>query len=564
MKKGMDIKLAVSGQDDVVAAVKATTQALDVAGKVIQEQNRQQASAPIVQQKKEEASAERELAAQKKRATDQAKRDNETIAEYKKRLLQLSKQERDAAFARLDPEEKISKLIFQREQLRAQAAQTSREQERLRLLVREKELQQQIADIECRRISSTGSRTQIWQQNRILEQLRANQTGGPAGAGGAGETDGGEQGGRVSKLLKNKWVRGGLVVAAGMAYAGRAVYRRSVEVTELAGRINDAATQIGVSTEKLQAWEMAAKQSGAELSNITGGFRKMSKEMVKAVGGNNESVAAFQRLGISLKDLKTKSQEAIFEQLAKGVEKAEPSAQQMVDLMKVLGASADDLIPVFRSGFGAAAEEASRAGAIIDTDLVAKLDEIGDKFTLLARSIIVAFAPIAVKLGEIALQIIRPVRAAIIWTSTYARALLDGYGFSAANKQAKAAVAQLPSLELTATPIIPKPRLGALDAEELLRTKQQAKEEKEAKREAAREERRKAMELAKAERKDALQRAREALASQRQADDLARIGLYRGGSSGPSVQDQLKEHTRRLDMIYAELQKANVNLTKEE
>jgi hypothetical protein len=173
-----------------------------------------------------------------------------------------------------------------------------------------------------------------------------------------------------------------------------ALKRGGEKVIEYASKINDAATKTGASTKALQEFDYAAAQSGASLEDVTSALKKMQVAQVAALGGDEGKQNAFARLGVSLADLKSKNPEELFRQMAVALKSIAPSAQVTADVIETMGKSADVLLPAFREGFSEAADRAKELGLIIDDDIIKKLDDMADTWGTMGRQIMASLAPV--------------------------------------------------------------------------------------------------------------------------------------------------------------------------
>jgi hypothetical protein len=185
----------------------------------------------------------------------------------------------------------------------------------------------------------------------------------------------------------------GIGVASLTAMAAKAV--------EFGSKISDLSTRLGISTDALQEFDFAAKMSGSTLDEFVGALQKVAKAQADALGGDEEMIASFAALGVSVEDLKTKRIEDIFKQIGRSVRDASDVQLVMADAMKVMGKASGPILAAMRNDLEAAAEEARRLGLIIGGDVIAKLDALGDSADTLGKRLINAFADPLVFLAEI-------------------------------------------------------------------------------------------------------------------------------------------------------------------
>lgn len=151
-----------------------------------------------------------------------------------------------------------------------------------------------------------------------------------------------------------------------------------------ASAMGDLAKRTGVSVEKLQEWGYAADLAGASQNDITAALRRLAIAQVEASeAGKGTAFEAFQRFGLALAEIKGLRTEELFERISVAIKGMAPSAQVTTDTVELMGRSADNLLPAFREGFGAAAEEARKLGLIIDKEDIEAIKRLDDTITMM-------------------------------------------------------------------------------------------------------------------------------------------------------------------------------------
>ena len=98
-----------------------------------------------------------------------------------------------------------------------------------------------------------------------------------------------------------KW--GGAVYAgAGVALGGMLALVNKTAAA--ADEIDKLSERTGINREELQRWKYAAGQSGADIGKLEVGMKTLSDVMDRASNGNKTATGTFEKLGISLDDLK--------------------------------------------------------------------------------------------------------------------------------------------------------------------------------------------------------------------------------------------------------------------
>jgi hypothetical protein len=176
------------------------------------------------------------------------------------------------------------------------------------------------------------------------------------------------------------------------AFGTAAIVAAGKATLDYAGQIADLSERLGVSTDALQEMDFAARLTGTNLETFTGFLEKLSVSREEALQGNDELRDSFARLGVSLEDLRTKRLEDLTRQIGRAIQGGD--VQQLMPALKgVGGRGAGALAPTFRMGLEEAGQQARAANAIISPEDIAALDEAGDKFTALARTMTGLLAP---------------------------------------------------------------------------------------------------------------------------------------------------------------------------
>ena len=186
------------------------------------------------------------------------------------------------------------------------------------------------------------------------------------------------------------------------AFSVGAVVNLARETIAFGGQISDLSERYGVSTDMVQKLKFAAEQSGSSVESMLGAFKKMNQAMLEAADGNADKQDAFQRMGVSMDDLKSKSPEEVFRMIARAAKDMPHTPQLFADIKDVLGKSGDELLPAFKAGLDAAIAAAEKLGLVMDSITIAALDNVGDQFAVVKLRAMSTFAPVIAFVSEIA------------------------------------------------------------------------------------------------------------------------------------------------------------------
>lgn len=191
--------------------------------------------------------------------------------------------------------------------------------------------------------------------------------------------------GGVAKGILN--FKTALVGTAGIAGIGLLV-KNSLEATD---RISKLSRTIGLSVQELQGLKFAGEIAGVELETLGKGVRNLSRVTNDfAVRGLTTSREAFDKLGISIKDIRDLSgdQLGLFELVGDRLGQLENGFEKTAIAQQLFGGRASEVIRVLESGKGSFADlrkEAGSLGLVLSTDAARGVESANDAFVRLRR-----------------------------------------------------------------------------------------------------------------------------------------------------------------------------------
>jgi hypothetical protein len=156
-----------------------------------------------------------------------------------------------------------------------------------------------------------------------------------------------------------------------------AVWQGFKRLIEYSSRFADAAGKLGVGVEWLQATTNAAAETGAAMGDVETAIKQIQLSMATALGGNADEIAAFERLGVSLADLKRMNVEQVFDAIARKLGSSAVTAQTMADAIRIMGRGGDALLGPMKNGLVEVASELSKILSL-SKGTIAVWDEMGD------------------------------------------------------------------------------------------------------------------------------------------------------------------------------------------
>ena len=162
------------------------------------------------------------------------------------------------------------------------------------------------------------------------------------------------------------------------------------KVIDTAGHIQDLSVKLGVSTDAVQRWEYAAKQSGASLDTVDTALAKMNQNLG---GAGTGIVHALDLAGLQFETIRRLSPEDAFNTIADAIGKMENPALRAEAAVKIFGRTGQELLPAMEAGFTKVGDSAST----MSKETIQRLDAAGDawetffnKITILSGEAIAA------------------------------------------------------------------------------------------------------------------------------------------------------------------------------
>lgn len=185
----------------------------------------------------------------------------------------------------------------------------------------------------------------------------------------------------TTKILSGVAVAGGAVVGTTVAYANK--------IADVGDRVDKMSQKIGMSRKAFQEWDYIMSQNGGNVESLQMGFKTLTTQIANVQKGSKDSTKAFAQLGVSIKDNngQLRSQDDIFNDTVRALQKIENPTQKAVLANKLFGRSATELRPLLNQEADAVdnlRKTANNLGLIIsdkDIDNAVKYKDTMDTFT---------------------------------------------------------------------------------------------------------------------------------------------------------------------------------------
>ncbi len=180
--------------------------------------------------------------------------------------------------------------------------------------------------------------------------------------------------------------------------------KASLDAVANFGELSD---QMGITVQGLQALQLAAVQNNVKFEQLETGIAKFTQKIGEAANGDKAMIESLDRLGVKILDAqgKLRPTETLISEVAAAILSIEDPAKRAsasVEFFSRSGAKFQPMLQAMARGFTDMGEEAKRAGTLIDAEVSAKLDRVGDAAAVVGLRLRKAFADGAVAILDFA------------------------------------------------------------------------------------------------------------------------------------------------------------------
>lgn len=198
-------------------------------------------------------------------------------------------------------------------------------------------------------------------------------------------------------------------LAAGFTAA--AVASRIWEAGMKAANMGEQAEQIGLTTDQLQAYRLAAAQAGIEAEQMDGAMMRLARAMGSANDGSDEAIARFEKLGVNILDSggNLRKTADVMPELARGLLQIGSETERAALMQELFGRSGARLVTVLgqiAQGNDAVVASAKAQKAVIGEEVIKAWDELDDQMKVAAQRMDTFLATVGKPIAVGALQAI--------------------------------------------------------------------------------------------------------------------------------------------------------------
>lgn len=194
----------------------------------------------------------------------------------------------------------------------------------------------------------------------------------------------------------------GAAIGIHVSAATTALFLMTKNAIDTADKLNDLSKSTGIAAETLGGLGFAAKQSGTDLEGVAASVGKLNIKIGAAIAGNKDAALAFEKVGISLKELRSSSPDQILQKLADRFATYDDHANTAALANLYFGKSYQSILPLLREGGDSLRKNIAyfeKYGGV-NKDVVRQADEFNDTLTKLgllsgafARNLAAALLP---------------------------------------------------------------------------------------------------------------------------------------------------------------------------
>ena len=168
--------------------------------------------------------------------------------------------------------------------------------------------------------------------------------------------------------------------------AGKKIWNLAKETASYGDTIEKNSQKVGLSMKSYQQWDYAMNLAGTSMQDCTNGLKTLTNTFDDANNGSKSAAEKFNRLGISLDDLKGKSREEVFSETVKALQNISDETTKAALANDMFGKSGQNLLPLFNQTNEETEkllEEAQKYGMVMSDDAVKASADFEDSLTKL-------------------------------------------------------------------------------------------------------------------------------------------------------------------------------------
>ena len=195
----------------------------------------------------------------------------------------------------------------------------------------------------------------------------------------------------LGKSLKSGISKGAKITAGALATVGTATVATAGAMVKATKATMDYGVEVNRNSQKLnmskqayQEWSYVLKRSGTSIDSLRMGMKKISTQIDEAKNGSASATENFKRLGLSVNDLKGKSQEEVFSVMVERLQGIKDTTERSAIANKFFGRSAQEMAGLLNKSGKEVKDlkkQAHDLGLVLSDDAIKKSAEFRGKLT---------------------------------------------------------------------------------------------------------------------------------------------------------------------------------------
>lgn len=174
---------------------------------------------------------------------------------------------------------------------------------------------------------------------------------------------------------------GAALSVAGVVAAGRSILNTADEIDNLA-------TQLGIGTEAVQAYQFALGEAGVSMGAFQSATDRLRREQALAATGNERSIETFRRLGISMEQIRNVGTERLLEVVGQAMHQTSGDADAAAASYDLLGRNSERLrgvlIDLNKDGIQVQIDAFKALGLVVDREYIETLNKAEQRLSRFA------------------------------------------------------------------------------------------------------------------------------------------------------------------------------------
>ena len=191
-------------------------------------------------------------------------------------------------------------------------------------------------------------------------------------------------------------------------------------------KVDKLSQKIGMSRKAYQEWDYIMSQNGGNVDSLQMGYKTLTQQMAGVQNGSKESISAFRKLGVSVKDSSghLRSQEDVFNDSVKALQRIKNPTEKAILAQKLFGKAAIEMKPLLNQSAESVEnlrQKANALGFVMADDavdgavkLTDTMDTVKRSFGAIGLSIGVGLVPIVQQLANQLLNNLPQIQSALI------------------------------------------------------------------------------------------------------------------------------------------------------